>query len=513
MKKNINLRTIFKTILIFTLLVLIGTNTVFATTAPDNLKIKSHDLNDTPLSFPYTFHVKKTTDGKYVYCMTYSKTVPNTNISYTKTKTKYTDPGIAYILEEGSKAKNDQEYFIAQTALWIYLTDNGKMPKSNNVTTFKSTLSKSTNATAKKIKKLVNKATELKENNVKVDNTSPKVTLSNNITFTLSDNGEYYNSNEITVTSNTGKYETELVSAPTGTTYIDSEGKITISVPVKSVTTTPQKIKLVAKTSKNITNSFKYTPNDSSYQVMAATYTETKNASDSISSSIVGDKVLISKQDVTTKTELAGATLEIKDEKGNIIDTWVSKTTPHELSLKPGIYTLTETIAPEGYEKTTEEITFEVGNEGITTPVVMYNTKKQTFTSKVSISKQDITTKTELAGARLEVINEEGNIVESWTSVSTPHIITGLPAGTYTLIETIAPNGYELSNEEITFTVLENMEESLNVVMYNEKTPEEEIEVPSTLSNKTSIQLILGLIILTIGSVLITKNIKKHHEK
>lgn len=91
--------------------------------------------------------------------------------------------------------------------------------------------------------------------------------------------------------------------------------------------------------------------------------------------------VSISKQDITNKQELPGATLVIKDSEGNIVDEWVSGNTPHFISIekiKPGKYTLTETIAPEGYILSEETIEFEVKDDGKILPVVMFNEPKGT---------------------------------------------------------------------------------------------------------------------------------------
>ena len=85
---------------------------------------------------------------------------------------------------------------------------------------------------------------------------------------------------------------------------------------------------------------------------MSATYEIEKNAKASKSMSLVVDKVTVSKQDVTTKKELPGATLQIKDSSGNVVDSWVSGTTAHEVSLVPGTYTLVETIANKIIKKT-----------------------------------------------------------------------------------------------------------------------------------------------------------------
>lgn len=87
-------------------------------------------------------------------------------------------------------------------------------------------------------------------------------------------------------------------------------------------------------------------------------------------------KVKISKQDITTKLELPGATLILKNAKGEEIDRWVSGNTPHYLELEKGEYTLAEIQAPAGYDLSYEVIKFNVGEAGeVETEVIMYNSK------------------------------------------------------------------------------------------------------------------------------------------
>ena len=85
--------------------------------------------------------------------------------------------------------------------------------------------------------------------------------------------------------------------------------------------------------------------------------------------------VYISKQDATTGKELPGAQLVLKDKDGNIIENWISTTEPHPVTgLVAGTYILTETIAPSGYIKSTETVTFVVKEDGtVDAPVVMKN--------------------------------------------------------------------------------------------------------------------------------------------
>lgn len=220
--------------------------------------------------------------------------------------------------------------------------------------------------------------------------------------------------------------------------------------------------------------------------------------------------VYISKQDATTGEELEGATLVLKDAKGKEIAKWVSGDTPHKVEgLKPGKYTLTETIAPEGYKLSTETVTFTVEKDGtVKEPVVMLNYPDEPET--IYISKQDITNGEELEGAYLEIKNSDGVVVEAWISEKTPHKVVGLEPGVYTLTETIAPEGYELSTETVTFTVKEDGTVDGTVIMYNKP---EEVEVPSTGTFKTITASLIGIIIIGLGSLIIYKNYKKNEEK
>lgn len=70
---------------------------------------------------------------------------------------------------------------------------------------------------------------------------------------------------------------------------------------------------------------------------------------------------LISKTDAATSKELPGAQLVVKDANGNTVESWVSGTTPRQIRIADGTYTLTEITAPDGYA-VAETITFEVKN-------------------------------------------------------------------------------------------------------------------------------------------------------
>ena len=197
------------------------------------------------------------------------------------------------------------------------------------------------------------------------------------------------------------------------------------------------------------------------------------------SKEVIVNNIEISKKDATTKAELPGAHLLLKDANGNVVDEWVSTNQVHLVKdVQPGKYFLTETIAPEGYILSEETVEFTVKGDGTTTSVVMYNTKESSpvppapvnpSKHQVEISKQDIATKSELPGATLIIKDANGNEIDRWVSGSTPHYIE-LDEGNYTLTEVQAPVGYDLSYEVVKFTVT-NTKDITRVVMYNSKTP------------------------------------------
>ena len=91
-------------------------------------------------------------------------------------------------------------------------------------------------------------------------------------------------------------------------------------------------------------------------------------------------KVQISKKDLTTKEELPGAELVIKDKDGTEIDRWISTNGPHYVEKMPaGDYTLTEITAPNGY-KVAESIDFTVLPTGEMQTVVMKDAREDTPT-------------------------------------------------------------------------------------------------------------------------------------
>lgn len=71
---------------------------------------------------------------------------------------------------------------------------------------------------------------------------------------------------------------------------------------------------------------------------------------------------------------------------------------------------------------------------------------------KISITKVDADTGKPLAGAKLQILDKDGKVVEEWTSGDKAHEIAMLPVGGYVLREKEAPAGYARA-EDIKFTI------------------------------------------------------------
>ena len=161
---------------------------------------------------------------------------------------------------------------------------------------------------------------------------------------------------------------------------------------------------------------------------------------------LINKIVEISKEDISGK-EIEGAKLQILDADENVIDEWTSGKETHKVTglEENKTYKLHEELAVGNYVKASD-IEFKVTTDKDTQKIVMVD-------KLVEITKTDITNGNELEGAELEVIDEDGNVIDKWTSAKEPHQVKGLEEGKiYILKETTAPYGYEIT-EEIKFVV------------------------------------------------------------
>ena len=208
-------------------------------------------------------------------------------------------------------------------------------------------------------------------------------------------------------------------------------------------------------------------------------------------------KVEISKKDITDSSEVPGAKLIILDKDGKKVESWTSTDKPHMVEKLPvGEYTLREEQAPDGY-LIAEDVKFTVKDTGKVQKVKMKDAHPY---GKLVIKKTDSTSKAALSGAEFELREKEsGKVVEKLVTDKTGTATSGkIPIATYKngkvektveyiLVETKAPNGYELSSkkEEIRFEYKDGKTKVIEIVKEIKNTKSPSGSTPTGNSPKT----------------------------
>lgn len=208
-------------------------------------------------------------------------------------------------------------------------------------------------------------------------------------------------------------------------------------------------------------------------------------------------KVEISKKDITDSSEVPGAKLIILDKDGKKVESWTSTDKPHMVEKLPvGEYTLREEQAPDGY-LIAEDVKFTVKDTGKVQKVKMKDAHPY---GKLVIKKTDATSKAALPGAEFELREKEsGKVVEKLVTDKTGTATSGkIPIATYKngkvektveyiLVETKAPNGYELSSkkEEIRFEYKDGKTKVIEIVKEIKNTKSPSGSTPTGNSPKT----------------------------
>ena len=193
--------------------------------------------------------------------------------------------------------------------------------------------------------------------------------------------------------------------------------------------------------------------------------------------------IQVEKQDAENGATVAGAVFGIYNKEdikadGKVIvkaDTLLQEMTSDNdglaactLDLPLGQYYVKELKAPAGFVSSDEVLNLDASYQGQDVKTVKLKTVKKNHPTTVEVTKSDVTTGVELDGAKLTVLDKEGNVVDQWISVKDqPHVIKRLTVGEeYTLREEMAPYGY-LKATDVKFT-LEDTAEIQKVEMKDE---------------------------------------------
>lgn len=446
-------------VLVATLGIFTITSTNAETTAPTSFTASSEKILT---GYIDNIHYGKLTSslGGYVYCRDMNLGIP---YGVTMTLEGEAPAAIAYILSNGYPrtsitGDSDKDYYITQAALWWYMDLH--MGGHNLPDSFKTTGSDPYNL-RQYIINLVNGAEQI------TSYATPAIKLVNNdSTLNLSSDKKYYESNTISVKTlyTTGNYTVSLENAPSGTTVVNAgtgaeqtsfapSESFKVRIPVDNVDIGSLNIKIRVTTTGSINKAYMYKSSDPSKQSVfgSVLYPDTSTVTDETNLTLETSKVTITKIDAETEEPLAGATFELKDSSGKIVATWTSTTSSHVIKNLPnGTYTLQETKAPDGYILNDKVVEFTITD---TNRNISIRFRNRELERNATIIKIDSITKQPVAGATLVVKDSEGNVIEEFVTTTEPHKLTDLEDGTYTVEETKAPAGYEITDEIYEFTV------------------------------------------------------------
>ena len=208
-------------------------------------------------------------------------------------------------------------------------------------------------------------------------------------------------------------------------------------------------------------------------------------------------KVEISKYDITNGKPVIGAEMQIIDAEGNIVKEWTTTYKPYYIEYLPiGDYVLIEKSAPLGYV-VSEEVKFTVEETGEIQKVDM----KDDYT-KVEILKTD-EKGNPLKGAKLSLLDKEGNVVVKWVTTDSPYYMERVSEGDYILHEEEAPEGYDLASD---------IRIHVKKVSHIQKYELKNALIPKTRDNNNlSLYVYLGLIALLTFAITMRKNMIELH--
>ena len=497
--------------------------------APKTFKTKDPvELTDYIVGAPRV-HYKALESGVLVYCQNEPLVYQG---GYTMKVNSQVDDGFIYILENKPNTGDEyKDYYAMQIAIWWYedILNNNNVNISYDVKV--NILQKvNTDKLVRIIYNLVMGAknyTQNKEFSVEIDN--------NNTKFNI--DGKYYVSEDITVKFVGDSADIIVKDAPVGVQIINKNVKdntvtFNVKVPVSSLekgkTTS---FKVIAQSNGVIKKVYNYFFNNEFQKVIyGEVFKENKKVEVEKTLSITVEpekeyEVNISKTDITGGVEIAGATLNVKGDNNTDI-TWVSTTESHKITLKPGVYTLTETIAPKGYILSKESIEFKLDENGSlyeknsngeyekVTKINMINEVRPS----INISKLNSKTNEYVSGATLNIMNIKGESVATFVTTNESYYVS-LEEGEYVLNETVAPSGFILNKNGIYFKVdadgnlfIKNAngeyEKANGIILYNEPAAVVIPDVPKTGLSST-LTYVIGTIILASGAIVLFRNEKK----
>ena len=237
--------------------------------------------------------------------------------------------------------------------------------------------------------------------------------------------------------------------------------------------------------------------------------------------------ISVEKKDAVTEEKLEGvifglyAREDILSQQGEVLvekDTLLEKKATDEngqltfdSDLYHGKYYVKEEVRKPGYLPNEEIWEIDASYTDQNLAEIQLTKEVENQPTESQFTKTDATTGEELEGAKLQILNKDGEILEEWVTDGKPHLVEKLPVGEeLTLREITAPEGYEIA-EDVKFT-LEDTMEIQKVEMKDARTPETP-GVPQTGDNHWKPVLLFVLLGVSVAGLMVTIIYKKKHGK
>ncbi|PDZ06959.1 collagen-binding protein [Bacillus cereus] len=199
---------------------------------------------------------------------------------------------------------------------------------------------------------------------------------------------------------------------------------------------------------------------------------QTATASVTATNSLTKGAVELIKLDDVDNSTLEGAIFKIVDHNGNDVRSDLTTDKDGKISvsdLRPGDYQFVETKAPTGYDLSAKPIPFTItkGQSQVTSVTAL----NSLTTGSMELTKVDIDHHGTLEGAIFKILDQDGKVVREGlkTDGHGKLIVNDLKPGNYQLVETKAPEGYQLNASPINFTIEKAQATPLQITVSNKK--------------------------------------------
>ncbi|MGG0300295.1 SpaA isopeptide-forming pilin-related protein [Bacillus albus] len=199
---------------------------------------------------------------------------------------------------------------------------------------------------------------------------------------------------------------------------------------------------------------------------------QTATASVTATNSLTKGAVELTKVDDVDNSTLEGAIFKIVDMNGNDVRSDLTTDKAGKISvsdLRPGDYQFIETKAPTGYDLNVKPIPFTItkGQSQVTSVTAL----NSLTTGSMELTKVDMDHHRTLEGAIFNILDQDGNVVREGlkTDGHGKLIVNDLKPGNYQLVETKAPEGYQLNASPINFTIEKAQATPLQITVSNKK--------------------------------------------